>query len=45
MAEFAQNTARLAELGEAGDMTGVTGMLMTALPCKQCHDVYRAPKD
>ena len=45
MAEFAQNTARLAELGEAGDVTGATGMLMTALPCKQCHDVYREPED
>lgn len=45
MAEFAENTARLAELGEEGDMIAVTGMLMTALPCKQCHDVYREPED
>jgi cytochrome c556 len=45
MAEFTQNTARLAQLGEKGDVAGVTSMLVTALPCKQCHDVYRAPKD
>lgn len=45
MSEFAQNTARMGELGETGDVVGVTGMLMTALPCKQCHDVYREPKN
>lgn len=44
MADFTKNTARLAELGAAGDVPGVTGQLMTALPCKQCHDVYREKK-
>lgn len=41
LADFTRNTKRLAALGAAGDVPGVTGQLMTALPCKQCHDVYR----
>lgn len=45
MTEFAENTAQLAKLGEAGDVSAVASYLGKALPCKQCHDVYRKPKD
>ncbi len=38
------NAKKLAELGAKGDLTSVTNMLGSALPCKECHDVYRGPK-
>jgi len=41
---FERDTRKLAELGAKNDLVGVTGMLASALPCKECHDVYRAPK-
>ncbi|MET1755851.1 cytochrome c [Novosphingobium sp. RD2P27] len=41
---FERDTRQLAELGAKGDLAGVTGMLGSALPCKECHDVYREPK-
>lgn len=41
---FDINARKLAELGAKGDLTGVTNMLGGALPCKECHDVYRGPK-
>lgn len=44
MDEFSANTKYLAELGAKGDLSGVTNALGTALPCKECHDVYRGPK-
>lgn len=44
MDAFERDTKQLAELGAKGDLTGVTGMLGSALPCKECHTVYRAPK-
>lgn len=44
MDEFARNTEAMAAAGAKGNVTGVTGMLVDALPCKQCHDLYRAPK-
>jgi cytochrome c556 len=42
--EFDNNAQQLAELGARGDLNGVTNMLGAALPCKECHDVYRGPK-
>lgn len=39
-----RNARQLAELGAKGDLTSVTNMLGGALSCKECHDVYRAPK-
>lgn len=42
--EFDINAKKLAELGAKGDLTSVTNMLGSALPCKECHDVYRGPK-
>jgi cytochrome c556 len=44
MDKFARNADAMAAAGERGDMTGVRGLMVDALPCKQCHDVYRAPK-
>jgi cytochrome c556 len=42
---FERDTKQLAELGAKGDLAGATSMLGRALPCKECHDVYRAPKE
>jgi cytochrome c556 len=44
MEAFSVNAAKMAEVGETGDVTAVTGMMVDALPCKQCHDLYRAPR-
>lgn len=44
MESFALNTERMAKLGETGNVMAVSEMMVDALPCKQCHDVYRAPK-
>ena len=44
MDEFARNSEAMAVLGAKGDVIAVTGMLVDAMPCKQCHDQYRAPK-
>lgn len=44
MEDFARNSEAMAAVGARGDVTAVTGMLVDALPCKQCHDVYRTPK-
>jgi len=42
--EFDLSAKKLAELGAKGDLIGVTNVLGSALPCKECHDVYRGPK-
>lgn len=44
MEAFARNADAMAKAGESGDMNTVMGLMIDALPCKQCHDVYRAPK-
>lgn len=44
MDTFAQKAEEMAKLGEQRNLPAVTAMLGAALPCKQCHDVYRAPK-
>lgn len=44
MEAFAVDTERMAKLGETGNVMAVSEMMVDALPCKQCHDVYRAPK-
>jgi cytochrome c556 len=44
MQAFADNAAKMAERGQAGDLSGVTALAIDAMPCKQCHDVYRASK-
>jgi cytochrome c556 len=44
MNEFSVNAKQLAELGGKEDLTSVTNALGSALPCKECHDIYRGPK-
>lgn len=44
MERFASNAEAMAKAGESGDVAAVTGMIVEAMPCKQCHDVYRTPK-
>ena len=44
MESFARNAEAMAELAKGGNANAVSEVLASALPCKQCHDVYRAPK-
>jgi cytochrome c556 len=41
---FSSNAEKMAKLGESGNVAMVNEVMIDALPCKQCHDVYRAPK-
>lgn len=44
MQTFVARSDAMAKLAEAGNLNGVIEVLGDALPCKQCHDTYRAPK-
>lgn len=44
MEAFASNADAMAKLADTGNVTAVTSTMGDALPCKQCHDVYREPK-
>jgi cytochrome c556 len=44
METFARKSDELAKVGETGNVARVTELMVDALPCKQCHDVYRKPK-
>jgi cytochrome c556 len=44
MDEFVANTEKLAKVSEGGDVTAMKELLVDAMPCKQCHDIYRVPK-
>lgn len=44
METFSNNAEKMAKLGETGNVAAVTEVMVDALPCKQCHDIYRAPK-
>ena len=44
MESFARNAEAMAKAGETGDMAAVTDKIVDAMPCKQCHDIYRSPK-
>lgn len=41
---FVQKSEEMAKHAEAGNLTRVTEVMADALPCKQCHDVYREKK-
>jgi cytochrome c556 len=41
---FAQKSDEMAKAAEAGNMTAVTELMVPALPCKECHDIYRNKK-
>lgn len=44
MDAFVANSEKMAKVAETGDVNGVTELLVDALPCKSCHDVYRQKK-
>jgi cytochrome c556 len=44
MQAFSDNAAKMAKLGESGSVAAVNEVMIDALPCKQCHDIYRAPR-
>lgn len=44
MEAFIANADKMTKAADAGDLNGVTEQLVDALPCKQCHDVYRKRK-
>jgi len=44
MQSFAEKSAEMAKAAETGDVALVTSMMGDAVPCKQCHDVYREKK-
>lgn len=44
MEAFIANADKMSKAADAGDLGGVTELLVDALPCKQCHDVYRNKK-
>lgn len=44
MEAFIANADKMTTAADAGDLNGVTEQLVDALPCKQCHDVYRQKK-
>lgn len=44
MESFARNAEAMAKAGESGNIAAVTGLMIEAMPCKECHDLYREPK-
>lgn len=44
MEAFARNADAMAKAGQTGDVTAVTELMIEAMPCKECHDLYREPK-
>ena len=44
MEAFARNAEAMAAAGQTGNVAAVTERMIDAMPCKQCHDLYREPK-
>jgi cytochrome c556 len=44
MQVFAQKAEEMAKVSEGGNVQKVTELMIDALPCKSCHDVYRQKK-
>lgn len=44
MQAFAKNSEEMAKVAESGNVQKVTELMITALPCKECHDTYRNKK-
>ncbi len=42
--KFVAGAQELAQAAETGDAAAAAARLPTALDCKGCHDIYRAPK-
>lgn len=44
MQNFANSAEEMAKIAETGNMNAVISLMGDALPCKQCHDIYRERK-
>jgi cytochrome c556 len=44
MQVFAQKSEEMAKVSEGGDVRAVTELMIGAMPCKECHDIYRNKK-
>lgn len=44
MEHFAMKSDEMAKVAQTGNMNGVIELLVEAMPCKECHDLYRVPK-
>jgi cytochrome c556 len=44
MEAWVANADKMVKAAEANDLNGVTEVMVDALPCKGCHDVYRQRK-
>jgi cytochrome c556 len=44
MQAFARDSDEMAKVAETGNVAKVTELMITALPCKECHDTYRNKK-
>jgi len=44
MERFAVKSDEMAKVAQTGNMNGVIELLVEAMPCKECHDIYRIPK-
>ena len=44
MQDFAKKSAEMAKVSESGNVAAVTELMVDALPCKECHDIYRNKK-
>jgi cytochrome c556 len=44
MDTFAKKADEMAKVAETGNVARVTELMIDALPCKQCHDLYRNKK-
>ena len=42
---FAQDAEAMAKASEGNNVQAVSGLIASALPCKECHDVYRTKKN
>lgn len=41
---FVAKSEEMAKIAETGDINAVTEIMVDAMPCKSCHDVYRTKK-
>jgi cytochrome c556 len=44
MQSLAQGAEEMAKASEGNNLQAVSGLIVTALPCKECHDTYRNKK-
>jgi cytochrome c556 len=41
---FSDNSTEMARIADTGNRNAVMEFMLTALPCKECHDLYREKK-